>query len=179
MQKYYEDWKRTADAKRKLENRVLDPEGILSGNGSIEGVYEISYVNVKTKAELVAYIGQAGDDPAAPDYVASDVHERILQHLKRWMCGEYFTYWTGLEDDDNSEWKIKITLVQAEHDHARRLELESAYIEEKKPLLQDTQGGKYSLYPSNGYTRNDICISPWRGQRKKAFDDRVAEEVIG
>ena len=176
MQTYYENWKKTADAKRKLKNKILDPEGLLTGNGFIEGVYEFSYYNIKTELEITAYIGQAGDDPTAPDYVASDIYERILQHLKRWMGGDYFTYWTGLEDDDNSDWRIKINLLCEEKNHSRRLELESKYIEEKKPLLQDTQGGKYSLYPTKyAYKRNDLCISPWCDQRKKAFDDRVAE----
>ena len=124
---------------------------------------------------MSSYIGQAGDDPTAPTYVASNVYRRLLQHLKRWM-GDYFTYWTGLEDDDNSEWKIRIKLLCEEKNHSRRLDLESTYIEKKKPLLQDTQDGKYKLYPTKyGYKRNDLCISPWDGQRKKAFEDRVAE----
>ena len=175
MKNYYENWKKTATAKRKLKNRILDPEGLLSGNGYVEGVYEISYFNVKSKVEMSSYIGQAGDDPTAPTYVASNVYKRLLQHLKRWM-GDYFTYWTGLEDDDNSEWKIRIKLLCEEKNHSRRLDLESTYIEKKKPLLQDTQDGKYKLYPTKyGYKRNDLCISPWDGQRKKAFEDRVAE----
>ena len=175
MKNYYENWKKTATAKRKLKNRILDPEGLLSGNGYVEGVYEISYFNVKSKVEMSSYIGQAGDDPTAPTYVASNVYKRLLQHLKRWM-GDYFTYWTGLEDDDNSEWKIRIKLLCEEKNHSRRLDLESTYIEKKKPLLQDTQDGKYKLYPTKyGYKRNDLCISPWDGQRKKGFEDRVAE----
>lgn len=175
MKNYYENWKKTATAKRKLKNRILDPEGLLSGNGYVEGVYEISYFNVKSKVEMSSYIGQAGDDPTAPTYVASNVYKRLLQHLKRWM-GDYFTYWTGLEDDDNSEWKIRIKLLCEEKNHSRRLDLESTYIEKKKPLLQDTQDGKYKLYPTKyGYKRNDLCISPWDGQRKKAFEDRVTE----
>ena len=176
MQQYYENWKETADAKRKIKSRILDPEGLLSGNGYVEGVYEISYFNEKRGIEISSYIGQAGDDPTAPDYVASDVYERLLQHLKRMMGGSYFTYWTGLEDDDNSEWKIIIKLLCEEKSQSKRLELESKYIEEKKPLLQDTKDGKYSLYPTKyGYKRNDLCISPWGEQRKKAFGDRLAE----
>lgn len=176
MQKYYEDWKKTNGAQKILRARVLDPEGILTGNGYVEGVYEFSYYNVKSGMELSSYIGQAGDNPTAPDYVASDVYERILQHLKRWMGGNYYTYWTGLEDDDNSDWKIKIKLLCEENNHSRRLKLESKYIKEKKPLLQDTQDGKYSLYPTRyGYERADLCIYPWEEQRKKAFEDRVAE----
>lgn len=31
MQNYYENWKKTASAKRKLKNRILDPEGLLTG----------------------------------------------------------------------------------------------------------------------------------------------------
>lgn len=175
MQKYYEKWKKTAEAQRKLKNRVLDPEGLLTGNGYVEGVYQCSYYNIKNEIEIPAYIGQAGASPTAPDYVASDIYERILQHLKRWLGSSYYTYWTGLEEDA-SDWKIKIHLLKEEKNYQKRLELESRFIAEKHPFLQDSRNGKYKLYPSKyGYRRNDLCISPWKNQRKKAFEDRVAE----
>ncbi len=174
MQPYYENWKTSKNAARKLKNRVLDPDGILTGNGFIQGVYEISYYNVNSGVEISAYIGQAGQNPEAPTYFASNVYERTIQHLKCWMGSDYYTYWLGLPDDDNSEWKIYIKLLKEEKDYIKRLELESEYIDEKHPLLQDTQGGKYGLYPSKGYKRNDLCIYPWKGQRRLAFLDRLA-----
>lgn len=103
--------------------------------------------------------------------------KNVTFDYKFYRMGSYFTYWTGLDDDD-SDWKIKIQLLCEETNHSKRLELESKYIDEKHPLLQDTQGGKYKLYSTkHGYNRNDVCISPWEEQRKKAFDNRVAEIV--
>lgn len=173
MQRYYENWKKTADAKMKLKSRIMDPEGILTGNGYIEGVYEFTYCNVKSKAEFSAYIGQAGCDPAAPDWFASNIYERVLQHLKRWLGGNYFTYWTGIAEDD-TDWKIKIKLLCEEKDHAARFLKESHYIEDHHPLLQDPQDGKYELYPSGYYNRNDLCIHPWHLQRRRAFLDKIS-----
>ena len=183
-QKYYEDWKKTVEARKKLANRVLDPDGLLTGNGYVSGVYE--FIFVKGSIEISAYIGQAGFDATAPTYIAKDVYERILQHLKRWMGGSYYTYWTGLEDND--EWKIKIQLLCQESNHSKRLEKESEFISAKSPFLQDTQNGKYQLYFSKyGYCRNDLAIHPWArrdsegnvsnpvGQRRLAFLDKVAE----
>lgn len=44
MQTYYENWKKTKSAQTKLKKRVLDPEGILTGNGYVSGVYEFIFV---------------------------------------------------------------------------------------------------------------------------------------
>lgn len=182
MQTYYENWKNTKIAQTKLKKRVLDPEGILTGNGYVSCVYEFIFVNKKLGIELSAYIGQAGNDVTTPSYVAKDVYERCLQHLKRWMGGQYYTYWCGLEDSDDSDWKIKLHLLAEEENHSKRLALEEKYIDEKKPFMQDAKDGKYDLYPTKyGYSRNDLCIHPWKrageneGQRRVAFLDKVEE----
>ena len=181
MQTYYENFKNNNRA--RLQTRVLDPKGLLTGNGyGVEGVYSFAYVNSKLGVEIPAYIGQAGVIANAPSYVASDVYERILQHLKRFLGGKYYTYWTGLED--NEDWKIKIDLLCSEPNHSKRLQAETEYIEKIKPFLQDTQNGTYDLYPTKyGYSRNDLCLHPWTrtdkgedvGQRRVAFLARLAE----
>ena len=173
MSNYYENWKETEEAREKLALWVRDPECLLSGNGEVEGVYEISFVNEKTNANISAYIGQCGFDAAAPN-AASNVYERLLQHLKRWLGGDYFTYWSGLQESD-ADWKIVLHLLQEDTDHRTRLALESKFIENRRPFLQDSKNGKFSLYPKNGYNRNDLCITPWNGQHRAAFLERVAE----
>ena len=175
MQDYYENWKKTGSAKRMIAKWVLDPEGLLTGNGFCEGVYEIKYVNRALGICTSAYIGQAGYLPTAPSYYAKDVYERILQHLKH-MLGHYFTYWTGLADAEDSDWKIELHMLSEEKNHSKRLEKESEYISQNKPFLQDTADGKYELYPTKyGYMRNDLCIHPWDGQRRKAFLHRIRD----
>ena len=172
MQMYYENWKKSAAS--QLAQIVSDPEGLLTGNGFISGVYMLSFVNQTNGTVIPAYIGQAGVVPTAPSYVSQDCYERILQHLKRWLGNGYLTYWTGLNSTDN-DWKIKIQLLEEENSQAKRLELETSYINRYKPLLQDTAGGKFELYPTKyGYSRNDLCIHPWKGQRRAAFLDRVS-----
>ena len=181
MQTYYEDWKKTISAQTRIKKRVLDPEGILTGNGYVEGVYEFIFVNRKLDIEVSAYIGQAGNDATAPSCVAKDVYERCLQHLKCCMGGRYYTYWCGLEEDD-FDWKIMLHLLAEEGNHSKRLALEEKYISEKKPFMQDAKDGKYDLYTTRyGYSRNDVCIHPWKrdgeneGQRRIAFLDKVEE----
>ena len=59
MQMYYENWKRTDNAKKMMRNWLLDPEGLLTGNGHVEGVYEFQYVNVKenmTSVKKAVYV---------------------------------------------------------------------------------------------------------------------------
>lgn len=181
-QEYYETWFRMPSTKEKLARRVLDPDGLLSGNGYVRGVYVFWAVNQSLQIEIPIYIGQAGDTQTgtAPSYVASDVYERLLQHLKRWFGGSYYTYWTGLEDND--DWKIKIKLLCEEDSHSERLKKESEYISKLRPVHQDTLNGKYDLYPTRfGYKRNDLAIHPWtrqdedEGQRALAFKTRLGE----
>ena len=180
MQNYYETWKRSNS--NRISGKVIDPEGLLTGNGyGLEGVYIFEYVNVKNQITIPAYIGQAGKVRNAPSYIATDLYERILQHLKRMLGNsKYFEYWTGLSDNDN-DWKIRVRLLQSEADHAKRLQLEEKFIDEKRPFLQDSKGGKFSLYPTKyGYARNDLAIHPWNNQRREAFLYRVGSiEKVG
>lgn len=176
MQDYYENWKKTISARRSISRWVLDPEGLLTGNGYCEGVYEIRFVNKALNLSTSAYIGQAGNDPTSPTYVAKDIYERILQHLKRWLGGDYFSYWTGLDADEDTDWKIELRMLTEEKNHSMRLQKESEYITQKTPFLQDTANGQFSLYPTKyGYSRNDLCIHPWKGQRRLAFLKRVED----
>lgn len=178
MHTYYENWINSLEVQERIKRIVLDPEKLLEGNGNVQGIYEISFVNNKLHVDISAYIGQAGHCPNAPSYVARDVRERLVQHLKRWLGGNYFTYWTGLEED--SDWKIQLHLLREENDYSKRLELESWYIDIRKPFHQDSLDGKFQLYPSKkGYSRNDLCIHPWTregetaGQRRIAFKHRL------
>lgn len=183
-QKYYEAWKKSVAAKKAMKKWISDPEELLSSNNShCEGIYELRYVNENMRLNFSAYIGQAGHDQTAPRYVAQDVYERLLQHLKRMLGGDYLTYWTGLSEKD-TDWKIELHLLEEESDHSLRLQKEEEYIRQRRPFLQDTANGKYELYPSKyGYKRNDLCIHPWKqqgeaeGQRRIAFLDRVSEEL--
>ena len=179
MQDYYENWKKTTSARRMMSQWVLDPDGILTGNGYCEGIYEIRFVNPIKNISTSAYIGQAGNDQTAPSYVAKDIYERILQHLKRWMGGNYFEYWTGLSDKD-TDWKIELHMLAEEKNHSDRLKKESEFISQNKPFMQDTANGTFDLYPTKyGYKRNDLCIHPWtrdgesEGQRRLAFLHRI------
>lgn len=180
MQNYYETWKRSNS--NRIAGKVIDPEGLLTGNGyGLEGVYILEYFNVKNQIVIPAYIGQAGKVTNAPSYMATDLYERILQHLKRMLGNaKYYEYWTGLSDND-PDWKIRIRLLQSEPDHAKRLKLEEKYIDEEHPFLQDTAGGKFELYPTKyGYSRNDLAIYPWKNQRREAFLERVMSiEKVG
>jgi hypothetical protein len=180
MQDYYEKFKKNCQA--KIREMVLDPQGLLTGNGyGLEGIYMLSYENQKLNLSVPAYIGQAGVIVNAPTYVASDVYERILQHLKRFLGGNYLKYWSGLDPEDK-DWKIKVELLIEERDHSKRLKEESRLIEKIKPLLQDSKNGTYELYPTRyGYKRNDLCLHPWKregeneGQRSVAFRAKVEE----
>lgn len=172
MQPYYENWKKTAAT--QLKQIVSDPQGLLTGNGYVPGIYMFLFENQQKDMLIPAYIGQAGPVASAPAYVAQDCYERILQHLKHWLGNGYLTYWTGLDPNDK-DWKIRVEMLAEENSHAKRLELETKYIDQYKPLLQNTAGGKYELYPTKyGYSRNDLAIHPWKGQRRAAFLDRVA-----
>lgn len=180
MQTYYENFKRAN--KQKFDSRVIDPKGLLSGNGhGMQGVYQLSFVNEELGLEIPAYIGQAGVVKNAPSHIASDIHERLLQILKKFL-GNYGTYWSGLENND--KFKIKVDVLRIETNHARRLKFEEALISRIKPFLQDSRNGQFDLYPTKtGYSRNDRCISPWTresetdGQRRVAFLARVDEEL--
>ena len=181
-QNFYEDWKKSATGRRALVTWVRDPEGLLTGNGHFEGVYELRFVNDTLNLDLSAYIGQAGNDQTAPAYVAKDVYERILQHLKRWLGGDYFAYWTGLDAKEDADWKIELRALAEETNHTERLKKETEFITKKNPFLQDTANGIFELYPTKyGHRRNDLCIHPWtregeiKGQRRLAVLHRVKE----
>ena len=181
-QKYYEDWKKSAIGRRALQTWVRDPEGLLTGNGYFEGVYEFRFVNDTLNMDFSALIGQAGNDPTAPTYVPKDVYERLLQHLKRWLGGNHFTYWTGLDADEDADWNIELRTLSEEKNHTERLNKETEFIKQHKPFLQDTANGAFELYPTKyAYRRNDLCIHPWakegeiEGQRRLAFLHRVKE----
>ena len=68
-QDFYENWKKSATGRKVLLTWVRDPEGLLTGNGHFEGVYEFRFVNDTLHLDLSAYIGQAGNDKTAPAYV--------------------------------------------------------------------------------------------------------------
>ena len=181
-QDFYENWKKSATGRKVLLTWVRDPEGLLTGNGHFEGVYEFRFVNDTLHLDLSAYIGQAGNDKTAPAYVAKDVYERVLQHLKRWLGGDYFSYWTGLDANEDADWKIEIHTLAEEQNHTERLKKETECITKNNPFLQDTANGLFGLYPTKyGYRRNDLCIHPWtregenEGQRRLAFLHRVKE----
>lgn len=175
MQRYYENWKNTEDAQKILRDMFLGPQGlVLNGNAhNLSGVYMFSYV--RDGIELPAYIGEAGLGKVnAPSYVADDIYERVLQHLKRFLGNpKYLSYWTGLEKGKG--WKIKVQLLCTEEDLRKRKMLEEKFIAEKKPILQHTCGGRFYRYSSPGYTRNDLCIHPWGAQRRVAFLSRLNE----
>ena len=181
-QDFYENWKKSATGRKVLLTWVRDPEGLLTGNGHFEGVYEFRFVNDTLHLDLSAYIGQAGNDKTAPAYVAKDVYERVLHHLKRWLGGDYFSYWTGLDANEDADWKIEIHTLAEEQNHTERLKKETECITKNNPFLQDTANGLFELYPTKyGYRRNDLCIHPWtregenEGQRRLAFLHRVKE----
>ena len=128
MQNFYESWKKTASARKYFAEWISDPEGLLTGNGYCEGVYEIRFVNDSLALDFSGYIGQAGFKPTSPTYVAQDVYERILQHLKHWFGGGYLTYWTGLDPDEDKGWKIELHLLSEEKNHSDRLKKETELI---------------------------------------------------
>ncbi len=178
---FYNDWFKSDKAREAVSTWVRDPEGLLTGNGYCEGVYEIRFVNDDLHASTSAYIGQAGSVCGAPAYVAENVYMRLLQHMKRWFGNGYFTYWTGLSSDDKT-WHIELHLLSEEKSHSERLRKESEFIAEKHPFLQDTADGEFELYPTKyGYSRNDLCIYPWKrkgdteGQRRVAFLKRIKD----
>ncbi len=171
MQSYYENWKNTEEAQKILRCMFLDPQGLIYDGSAhnLSGVYMFSYVSPDGNIELPAYIGEAGRGSLnSPSYVAGDIYERVLQHLKRWLGNDkHFTYWTGLEKGNG--WKIKLQLLCAEENVKKRKHQEEQFIAEKKPILQNANGGMFALYPSTGYNRNDLCIHPWEFQRREAF----------
>ena len=72
---------------------------------------------------------------------SKDVYERILQHLKRWLGGDYFSYWTGLDAKEEADWKIELRALAEETNHTERLKKETEFITKNNPFLQDTANG--------------------------------------
>ena len=94
----------------------------------------------------------------------------------------YMAYWTGLDANEDADWKIEIHTLAEEQNHTERLKKETECITKNNPFLQDTANGLFELYPTKyGYRRNDLCIHPWtregenEGQRRLAFLHRVKE----
>lgn len=166
---YYEAW--YLKNRRKLSRILEDPDGLVSSwRGHIEGIYliEVEYGGILT---LAAYVGQAGRVQGQPSYYATNIHTRLLQHLKRFFGNDYASYFTGVQGLEDfgkySSWKIKVRLLQEEYNHARRLTLEDDYIKVLNPYLQNH---KYPYYKTTGNVE-DACILP--RYRKQALEDSV------
>ena len=108
---------------------------------------------------------------------------QVNQHLHRWLGGNYFTYYTGLAEND-LDWKLELHLLCEETDPRKRKALESLFINRSRPVLQDPAGGRFQLYPHYGYPFNDVTITPFvqsgetEPQRRVAFKYRV-EQILG
>ena len=164
---YYESF--FNDNRRRLAYVIEDPDGLLySYKGHIQGVYKIEFVYKNIC--LPAYVGQAGKIPGQPDYYATHVHGRLLQHLKRWFGNGYMEYYTGLPRVGKNSWKIRVRLLDTETSPERRVKLESDYIKKHYPFLQN-HSGKYEYYSKKGNI--DACILPC--ERARAFKDKLLE----
>lgn len=171
---FYEDWKMN-EGNERLCKWVEDPTNLLSSErGHVQGVYAIDIVVSDTNDIIPFYVGEIGIVRNMKDNAAKNVQERILQHLKAWLGGDYVTYWTGIDvsDLESGKYKFRVTLLEKERSYARRKQLEEDYIIKRKPLLQYSP---YPKYPTKDYNRIDLCIYPWHGQRRKAFVDKVSE----
>lgn len=132
-------------------------------------------MNTDSRKEVPLYIGQAGVCLGAKSYISQTIGDRILQHMKAWLANGYEEYCTGLNKNDfRNNWRYKLHVLQLEPNHEKRLEAETRYIDELKPILQDTCGNIFTKYPSKQYYRNDLCISPWRYQRRMALEHMLA-----
>ncbi|MBP3505781.1 MAG: hypothetical protein J6K43_05190 [Lachnospiraceae bacterium] len=170
--KYYYNWKKSDEGQRLLNKCVLDPEGLLDGNGKIQGVYIVYAVNESLKISIPLYCGESGFVAGVKPFIAQNIGDRLLQHIKAWIANGYEEYWTGLNQEDFANgWRYRLHVLQVEPDYAKRLALESKFIEELRPVLQDS-AGKYQKYHSS-YTRNDLCIAPFHMQRRTAFLERL------
>ncbi len=85
-------------------------------------------------------------------------------NYEAWLANGYVEYWTGLAPEElNDDWKFEIELLKKE----------TKFVKERKPFLQMCDGRYRKYYSKSGYARNDLCIDPWRGQRRAAFVNRV------
>ena len=80
------------------------------------------------------------------------------------------TWWTGLPDD----WNFEFRILTEDDEKSERLKIKSRMIADLKPYLQETANGRFKRCLSSYYTRNDLCIYPWHGQRRDAFEYRLS-----
>ena len=161
---YYQEWFESKDAQDRLEwfNRDESRE-ILDLKDKTAGVYEVLYK--KKSMEISAFIG-----------ASNDIKTAALACLKRLLGNpKYFSYWSGLHETLDEEWKIIINVLSYEQDPVSRERKKMEHILEKNPFLQD--GSKFEYYPmKNKNPRADTCIHPWKNQRREAFISRLASE---
>ena len=153
---------------------ILDPDETLTSKGDKEGNYVFRLTNNDLGFDEPFYSGQIGEDSDAPEYCGKTIKARVIQHLSRWIGNGQEKYWLGVDIEADPQWKLVINLLAEEKDKYKRQTAETAYIMRYKPISQDTAGGMFTLYPNTNYSRNDLCISPWHGQREKALKHRMA-----
>ena len=152
---------------------ILDPDEMLTSKGNTEGNYEFRLTNNNLGFDESFYSGQIGEDPEAPEYYGKTIESRVMQHLVRWFGNGQAKYHLGVDPETEPLWKLEIRLLAEEKDKYKRQVAETTYIMRYKPISQDTAGGMFTLYPNTNYSRNDLCISPWHGQREKALKHRI------
>lgn len=157
-ERFYSEWWN----KEKVVNKwLIDKDGILEDGASEGGVLEICYHNLESNKSIPAYICESSNRKVA-----------ALRVIKRFFGNpEYFTYWSGLEEDDNDKgWQIAIKSLAVEESKNEREKQKRFYIENEKPFLQNDHQGDFDLYNPN---RLDSCITPWHNQRRRAFLSRT------
>ena len=152
---------------------ILDPDGMLTSKGEIEGNYETRLVNKEIGFDESFYSGQIGEDPNAPAYYGKTINSRVMQHLKKWFGNGQEKYWLGVDPETEDQWKLEIRLLSVNSDREKRLKTEAEYIIKARPISQDTANGKFGLYPNTNYNRPDLCLYPWHSQREKALKYRI------
>ncbi len=152
---------------------ILDPDGMLTSKGDIEGNYETRLINEEIGFDEPFYSGQTGEDPDAPEYYGKTINVRVMQHLRKWFGNGKEKYWLGVNPETEDQWKLEIRLLSENTDRDKRLKTEAEYITKAKPISQDTANGKFHLYPTTEYGRPDLCIYPWYSQREKALKYRI------
>lgn len=166
---YVEEWWK--DNTALIQRCVDDPEKIFSSNnGHKKGVYLVSVKFVEEDKLIPMYAGEAGAD----DEHDRSIADRLKEHIRVWLGGDYTEYWTGIKRSDLESGKMKFHLhiVGEAEKLEERKKLESSTILKEHPYLQY---GSYQKYVSK-YAGVDLAIIPWRHTRRKAFLDRLEQE---
>jgi hypothetical protein len=128
------------------------------------GVYGIFFIIGNYR--IAAYIGES-----------AEIGTRLKNHMKVWFGNGYSFYWNGWEESEFIKGNVVIDfeILAEENDILKRLEIEKQMICQYNPVLQDDVNGLFEKYYKGNDVREDICIIPFNGTRRLAWERRLQE----